>query len=118
MSREETIEICTRIDNYLGDKIAESILNNISYDKMEARYGIMPISRTHFYRKKKMALRILNSRSLYEEESNGQLRIKMSVLEKYARQMPEDKNKNLYTKKAAGSDPAVILCGGYFNSNV
>ena len=76
MSREETIEICTCIDNYLGDKIAESILNNnISYDKMEARYGIMPISRTHFYRKKKMALRMLNSQRLYEEESNGQLRI-------------------------------------------
>ena len=74
MSREETIEICTRIDNYLGDKIAESILNNISYDKMEAHYG-MPISRTHFYRKKKMALRMLNSRSLYEEESNGQIRM-------------------------------------------
>jgi hypothetical protein len=75
MSREETIEICTRIDDYLGDKIAESILNNISYDKMEAHYGIMPISRTHFYRKKKMALRMLNSQSLYEEESNGQLRM-------------------------------------------
>lgn len=40
MSREETIEICTRIDDYLGDKIAESILNNISYDKMEAHYGL------------------------------------------------------------------------------
>lgn len=51
MSREETIEICTRIDNYMGDKIAESILNNISYDKMEAHYGIMPISRTHFTEK-------------------------------------------------------------------
>ena len=74
MSREETIEICTRIDDYLGDKIAESILNNISYDKMEARYGIMPISRTHFYRKKKMALRMLTRQRLYEEESTGPLR--------------------------------------------
>jgi hypothetical protein len=33
----------------------------------------------------------------------------MAVLEKYARKMTEDKNKY---KKTAGSDPAVILCGG------
>lgn len=36
----------------------------------------------------------------------------MAVLEKYKADAGY-KNKNPHTKKAAGSDPAVILCGGF-----
>lgn len=53
MSREETIETCTRIDNYLGDKIAESILNNISYDKWKHAMGLCRFLARIFTEKRK-----------------------------------------------------------------
>lgn len=38
---------------------------------------------------------------------------KNGCIEKICKADAGYKNKNPYTKKAAGSDPAVILCGGF-----
>ena len=73
MSETEIFEICNEVDSFIGDRLAESILHNVSFDMLEAHYGILPISRTGFYRKKRQILEQINMKSMQQEtEKLGQ----------------------------------------------
>ena len=76
LDEKEIYEICQSVDAFIADYLAESIVKGTSYDLMEAHHGILPISRTHFYRKKRIVQRIIKQRmGRIVEEQNGQLRM-------------------------------------------
>lgn len=76
VDEKEIYEICMSVDSFIADRLTESIVRGTSYDMLEAHYGILPISRTHFYRKKRIVQRIIKQRmGRIVEEQNGQLRM-------------------------------------------
>lgn len=76
MDEKEVYEICMGVDSIIADKLTESIVRGISYDMLEAHYGILPISRRSFYRRKDTAQRLMRQRMAHlVEEKNGQLRM-------------------------------------------
>lgn len=76
MDDKEIYEICQNVDAFIAEYLTESIVSRTSYDMLEARHGILPISRTHFYRKKRIVQRIIKHRmGRIVEEQNGQLRM-------------------------------------------
>ena len=76
MSEAETFEICNEVDSFIAEQLAESILHYVSYDMLEAHYGIMPISRRSFYRRRSTAQKLMRQRMVHLiEEKNGQLRM-------------------------------------------
>ena len=48
MSEKETYEICNEVDSFIARELTESIIHKVSYDMLEAHYGILPISRRRF----------------------------------------------------------------------
>lgn len=76
MSEKETYEICNEVDSFIARELTESIIHKVSYDMLEAHYGILPISRRSFYRRKETAKRIMRQRMAHlVEEKNGQYMI-------------------------------------------
>lgn len=76
MDEKEVFEICNQVDSYIAAELTESIVIGISYDMLEAHHGILPISRNCFYRKRRIAQRIIKQRlGQIVEEKNGQLRM-------------------------------------------
>ena len=76
MDEKEIYEICMSVDSFIADRLTESIVRGTSYDMLEAHHGILPISRRHFYRKKEIALEIIEKRTTHlVEEKNGQYMI-------------------------------------------
>lgn len=76
MDEKEIYEICMSVDSIIADKLTESIVVGISYDMLEAHYGILPISRNCFYRKRRIVQRIIKQRlGRIVEDPNGQLRM-------------------------------------------
>lgn len=76
MDEKEIYEICQSVDAFIADYLTESIVIGTSYDMMEAHHGIIPISRTHFYRKKKIAKEMVERKGrMFEEEQDGQMRM-------------------------------------------
>lgn len=76
MDEKEIFEICQSVDSIIAAELTESIVRGTSYDMLEAHYGILPISRRHFYRKKEIAQEIIEKRTArLEEEKNGQYMI-------------------------------------------
>ena len=76
MNKDEVYKICKEVDNCIADKLTESIVDGISYDMLEARYGILPISRRSFYRRRETAKRLIRQRMAHlVEEKNGQYTI-------------------------------------------
>lgn len=74
MDEKEVYEICCQIDYFVADRLTESIVKGTSYDMLEAHYGILPISRTNFYRRRRVVMRIMKQRmAKIEEDKNGQL---------------------------------------------
>lgn len=72
MDEKEVLEICNQIDSYIAAELTESIVIGTSYDMLEAHHGILPISRNCFYRKRRIAQRIMEQRmGRIEEEQNG-----------------------------------------------
>ena len=69
MDEKEVFEICNQVDSFIAEYLTESIVIGTSYDLLEAHHGILPISRTHFYRKKKIAKEMVehNERMLEEQ---------------------------------------------------
>jgi hypothetical protein len=59
IDEKEVYEACNQVDSFIADRLKESILLGTSYDVLEAKYGILPISRNSFYRKRRLALKIL-----------------------------------------------------------
>ena len=73
MEENEVYIICQRVDPFIASELTESIMTGISYDMLKAHHGILPISRTNFYRRKRVACRIIEQRlGRIEEEKNGQ----------------------------------------------
>ena len=60
MNEKEVFKICNQIDNAIAEQLAESIIKGTSYEKLEAHYGIIPISKNCFYRKRRKAQKIMN----------------------------------------------------------
>lgn len=76
MDEKEIFEICQSADSFIADRLTESIVRGTSYDMLEAHYGILPISRRSFYRRKGTAQRLMRQRMAHlVEEKNGQLRM-------------------------------------------
>lgn len=76
MDDKEIYEICQNVDAFIAEYLTESIVSRTSYDMLEARHGILPISRRSFYRRKGTAQRLMRQRMAHlVEEKNGQLRM-------------------------------------------
>ncbi len=76
MSEKETYEICNEVDGFIARELTESIIHKVSYDMLEAHYGILPISRRSFYRRRSTAKRLMRQRMAHlVEEKNGQYMI-------------------------------------------
>ena len=84
LDEKEIYEICMSVDSIIADKLTESIVIGTSYDMLEAHYGILPISRRSFYRRKGAAQRLMRQRMAHlVEEKNGQLRMAWGGFVKY-----------------------------------
>ncbi len=76
MDEKEVFEICNQVDSFIAKELTESIVSGTSYDMLEAHHGILPISRTQFYREKQKVKNILEKKyGQIVEEQNGQLRM-------------------------------------------
>lgn len=76
VDEKEVFEICNQVDSFIAEYLTESIVIGTSYDMLEAHHGILPISRTHFYRKKKIAKEMVERKGkMLEEEDSGQMRM-------------------------------------------
>ena len=76
MDEKEIYEVCMSVDSFIADRLTESIVRGTSYDMLEAHYGILPISRRSFYRRRRTAQRLMRQRMAHlVEEKNGQLRM-------------------------------------------
>lgn len=76
MDEKEVFEICNQVDSYIAAEMTESIVIGTSYDMLEAHHGILPISRNCFYRKRRIAQRIIKQRlGRIVEEPDGQMRM-------------------------------------------
>ncbi len=76
MDEKEIFEICQSVDSAIAAELAEAIVRGTSYDMLEAHYGILPISRRSFYRRKGTAQRLMRQRMAHlVEEKNGQYTI-------------------------------------------
>lgn len=76
MDEKEAFEICNQVDSFIAAELTESIVIGTSYDMLEAHYGILPISRRSFYRRKDTAQRLMRQRMAHlVEEKNGQYMI-------------------------------------------
>ena len=76
MDKKEIYEICMSVDSFIADRLTESIVCGTSYDVLEAHYGILPVSRRSFYRRRRTAQRLMRQRMAHlVEEKNGQYKI-------------------------------------------
>ena len=76
MNKKEIYEICMSVDSFVASLLTESIVIGTSYDMLEAHYGILPISRRSFYRRRGTAKRLMRQRMAHlVEEKNGQYKI-------------------------------------------
>lgn len=76
VGEQEVFEICNQVDSFIAKELTESIVIGISYDMLEAHYGVLPISRRNFYRRKGTAQRLMRQRMAHlVEEKNGQLKM-------------------------------------------
>lgn len=76
VGEQEVFEICNQVDSFIAKELTESIVIGTSYDMLEAHYGILPISRNCFYRKRRIVQQIMKKRMGWiVEEQNGQLRM-------------------------------------------
>ncbi len=62
MDEKEVFEICNQVDSFIAAELTESIVSGTSYDMLEARHGILTISRNCFYRKRRIVQRIIKQR--------------------------------------------------------
>ena len=71
MDKKEIYEICMSVDNFIADQLTESIVMGTSYEKLEAHYGVLPISKNCFYIRKRQVQRIVRQRMEQSEEKGG-----------------------------------------------
>ena len=76
LDEKEIYEICMSVDSFIADQLTESIVRGTSYDMLEAHYGILPISKSNFYRRKGTAQWLIRQRMAHlVEGKNGQYMI-------------------------------------------
>lgn len=76
MDEKEIYDICQSVDSFIAAELTESVVRGTSYDMLEAHYGILPISRRSFYRRRGTAQRLIRQRMAHlVEEKNGQYMI-------------------------------------------
>lgn len=76
MEEKEIYEICMSVDSFIAAELTESIVRGTSYDMLEAHHGILPISKSNFYRRKGTAQWLIRQRMAHlVEEKNGQMRM-------------------------------------------
>ena len=76
LDKNEIYEICQSVDSAIAAELAESIMYKVSFETLEAHYGILPISRRSFYRRRRTAQRLMRQRMAHlVEEKNGQYKI-------------------------------------------
>lgn len=76
LDKKEIYEICMSVDSFVASLLTESIVRGTSYDMLEAHYGILPVSRRSFYRRRRTAQRLMRQRMAHlVEEKNGQYKI-------------------------------------------
>lgn len=71
MDKKEIYEICMSVDNFIADQLTESIVMGTSYEKLEAHYGVLQISKNCFYIRKRQVQRIIRQRMEQSEEKGG-----------------------------------------------
>ena len=59
MDWNKVYKICVSVDSFIARELTESIIDGTSYDMLEAHYGILPISRRNFYRRKAVVQRLM-----------------------------------------------------------
>ena len=79
MDEKEIYEICMSVDSFIAAELTESIVRGTSYDILEAHYGILPISRRSFYRRRRTAQRLMRQRMAHLVEEKN-LRHLMRIL--------------------------------------
>lgn len=70
MGEREVFEICNQVDSVIAKELMESIVIGTSYDKLEAHYGIFPISRNCFYIRKRKAKEIIKQQIVKQKTEN------------------------------------------------
>lgn len=70
MDEQEIFVICQKVDSYLAEYLKESVINGTSFNMLEAHYGVLPDSRTGFYRKRRRVFELLNMQQ--ETDKMGQ----------------------------------------------
>ena len=75
-TNKDVLSVCRYVDDLIADRLAESILQGTSYDMLEAHYGVIPVSRNCFYRRRRQIQEILSRRQVsLVEEKNGQMKM-------------------------------------------
>ena len=76
MNEKEVYEICRGVDSFIARELTESILHRASYETLEACHGILPVSKSGFYRKQRTVRRIIRQRTgEIREEPTGQMQM-------------------------------------------
>lgn len=82
MNEKEVYEICMSVDSIIADKLTESIIVGTSYDTLEAHYGILPISRNCFYRKRRIVQKFIEQKRSGRTDADGVVIIMENAMEK------------------------------------
>ena len=70
---KEVYDVCVQVDSFIAERLAESIVYGTSYDALEAKYGVLPISRRGFYRKRRTAQSVLEKKRSRAEKNSGSI---------------------------------------------
>ena len=60
LSEKELLDVAAEADEWISDYLCESIRYNISYEKLEQKYGMLPVSKSDFYRKRRLMFHIMD----------------------------------------------------------
>ncbi|UMZ01804.1 ABC transporter ATP-binding protein [Roseburia rectibacter] len=71
VNEKEVYEICMSVDSIIADKLTESIVVGTSYDMLEAHYGILPISKNCFYRKRRIVQKFIEQKRSGRTDADG-----------------------------------------------
>ena len=71
MDEQEIFVICQKVDSYMAEYLKESVIKGTSFNMLEAHSGVLPDSRTGFYRKRRRVLELLNMQQ--ETDKMGQI---------------------------------------------
>lgn len=82
VNEKEVYEICMSVDSIIADKLTESIVVGTSYDMLEAHYGILPISRNCFYRKRRIVQKFIEQKRSGRTDADGVVIIMENAMEK------------------------------------